>query len=506
MVTPNPWELILSRPYLNEMAREFGEAGKRGRWCRATFEGGNTLRLWNEAVELKLALLSACSPQKGQQIALLGKYTGESGLAPALSSLVGQKGSLVVEEILPTAMAALEEAGSAHNAQLQWDYDYLDSFAKKSLDRVVLFNAASHVKNWQTFAQQIDRVLADDGRLIIAEAPWGSREMMDLARLDAHLYGVLAAVLDGMGIEEDQLRQTGPDDLKAIFQPFLSWNRSFNSRGLYLYYGQKGSADTGPTYDFPALTPEVSAFLAERPCNSPWDFLSPAEASILGSEVTDESQQKGFWRFASFGAGLDWLYLKYEGIVRLMYENLRAKPGFRVLVIGEVLENLGFLPELRRRIGDSGKIADFEISNIHLTLFQKLWQGTDIPVEERHQWEYNFQDAFPDNYFDLVWLPQGVHHARNWPETAPRLLRVLKPGGQVMMLECRFCTPGFHIAVNASGLLRCMAEKLWWAMGVTLDEMPDYPTAQLAEAFGDSLTDTFGLDSEGWLLYWGFKK
>ena len=58
---------------------------------------------------------------------------------------------------------------------------------------------------------------------------------------------------------------------------------------------------------------------------------------------------------------------------------------------------MGFLPELRRRIGDTGEIAAFEMSVKHLSLFKKLWQGTDIPVSQRHQWEYNFADAYPDD-------------------------------------------------------------------------------------------------------------
>ena len=51
-----------------------------------------------------------------------------------------------------------------------------------------------------------------------------------------------------------------------------------------------------------------------------------------------------------------------------------------------------------------------------------------------------------------------------------------------------------------------MAEKMWWALGVTFEEMPDYSTEQLAEAFGDSLIDIFRLDADGWLIFWGYKK
>ena len=139
-------------------------------------------------------------------------------------------------------------------------------------------------------------------------------------------------------------------------------------------------------------------------------------------------------------------------------------------------------------------------------MFQRLWKGADIPLDRRHQYEYTFADKYPDNYFDIIWLPQGVNHARSWEETAPKLLRVLKPGGQVMMVESRLCNPDFFNALNHNGLLYCMAEKLWWSLGVTFEEMPDYATDKIGSAFEDSLKDVFGIDLEGWLVFWGFKK
>jgi SAM-dependent methyltransferase len=501
----NPWKLILSRPYLSEMALTFQDLHKRAVWSQALFEGGNTLKLWNEAVELKIALLAVCAVEKGQRLALIGKYCEESGFAPAVRSIIGPGGNLSVEEVLPGAFASIKTPPVPGRA-FQWDFPYLDSLPQKSLDRVILFNAASHIANLESFAQQIKRVLADDGRVIIAESPWGGKDLLSAARLDGHLYGILTLALGGMGLKEEDLSQTGPEDLKEVFQPILNWSRSVSWKGLYLFYGQKGYKDGEAPFGFPRNTEAVKAFLKEQPCKSPWELLSSSEASVLGSEVADVDAQRALGRVASFGPGLDWTYLKYKNIVKLMYDNLKAKPGSRVLVIGEVLEGLGFLSELRKRVGNTGEIAKHEISEIHLSMFLRLWSGADIPPDNRHQYEYPFADQYPDNYFDVVWLPQGVHHAKSWKATAPRLLRVLKPGGQIMMIESRICEPDFFIAVNQSGLLKCMAEKLWWSLGVTFEEMPDYPTAHLAAAFGDSLTDTFGIDPEGWLVFWGYKK
>ena len=185
---------------------------------------------------------------------------------------------------------------------------------------------------------------------------------------------------------------------------------------------------------------------------------------------------------------------------------IEAEPGFKAIVIGEFLEHM-FVPELRKRVGESGEIAIFDMNPKHRITMEKLWKyGPDTYIPERHQWDYPYADDYPDEYFDLVWLPQGVHHARSWKEIAPRLVRVLKPHGQIMMMENRTGNVEFFNALNMSGLLRCIAEKIWWGWNMTLEELPDYPTVVLEEAFDGLLYDTYSLEWKGWLLFWGYKK
>ena len=75
-----------------------------------------------------------------------------------------------------------------------------------------------------------------------------------------------------------------------------------------------------------------------------------------------------------------------------------------------------------------------------------------------------------------------------------------------MMAECRVPPPEFHLGIEMSGMLRCIVDKIFWAMEMTLEEMPDYSTADLARAFGDSLTDVYSLEWKGFLLFWGYKR
>jgi len=34
---------------------------------------------------------------------------------------------------------------------------------------------------------------------------------------------------------------TGPKELRALFEPYLSWSRSYSHEGIYLFYGQRGA-------------------------------------------------------------------------------------------------------------------------------------------------------------------------------------------------------------------------------------------------------------------------
>jgi len=190
-----------------------------------------------------------------------------------------------------------------------------------------------------------------------------------------------------------------------------------------------------------------------------------------------------------------------------MYGHLQAKPGDRVLVVGEFLEELGFLPELRKKIGETGEIVSFDMMEKSRSGREPQWKtGSNAPVPEKHRWDYPFADPYPDQYFDLVWFPQGVHHATSWDRIAQRFLRALKPGGQILMGECRIPPPEFHLGIEVSGMLRCIVDKIFWGMEMTPEEMPDYSTAELTRAFGDSLTDTYSLEWKGFLLFWGTKR
>jgi SAM-dependent methyltransferase len=463
--------------------------------------------LWNGAAELKIALLSACALREGQKILLVAKHGVESGFVGAVSSLIGQEDHLIVEEIASKASDSFAQIHPATGKKLQWDFGYFDSLPDESFDRVILFGAASHIGNLKACAQQVCRVLRDGGRVIIADAPWGGKDLVTAAHLDAHLEGFVARILAGMGMKEDDLPQVGPEDWAAVFEPLLGRCRGFSWQGLYAFYGQKGEGQEDEFWKFPASPEAVRKFLREKPSSSPWDFLVDQEINDFGQEVEETDLQKKWGRAIFFGSNLRWCWMNALSIRQMMYGHLSAKPGDRVLVAGEFLEEIGFLPELRKRVGETGEIASFDMVAKSRSGREQQWKtGSSEKIKEKHQWDYPFADEYPDDYFDLIWFPQGVHHAYNWKEIAPRFLRTLKPGGQILMAECRVPSPEFYRGIEMSGTLKCIVDKIFWAIDMVPEEMPDYSTSELLQAFGGPLKDTFCLEWKGFLLFWGYKR
>jgi SAM-dependent methyltransferase len=504
-------------------------------WCQAIFYAGTTLYLWNEMPELKAALLSACSLEEGQNVFLLGKYADESGLAPAVQSLVGSAGRLTVEEIGDRVITAFTTGSPSAGTKLQWDFDHLDSVADESLDRVVLFGAASHVADWSRFAAQVERVLSKGGRLVVAEAPLGGQEFREGLHQDSHYESFILRVLTGLGLSEDQLPATGPKDLAAVFGPHLGWTRYYSRQGIYLFYGQKGGESPGavpeaPVAAFPTATAQVREFLQVKPAKTTWDLLSKQEKQVWGATVADINTPH-MGKCVTWGGGsLCWNYRNQRDITDIMWTNLAAKPGDKAMLIAEFPEDLGNLPELEKRVGPKGEIVVVNITSSPKSYDYKGWQAKRKMYMEQgspEEWPYDFADDYPDGYFDVLFLPQGVHHCNNWLRDAPRLLRAVKPGGQVIACECGINRPQMATARQLSALTRIVGDRCfeialpYWLVGPLSPEGPlppgsgyehvgrpyhDVSADHLRESFGDGVTDVCSLEYKGWILFWGYKK
>jgi SAM-dependent methyltransferase len=501
-------------------------------WCQAILYAGTTLYLWNEVPELKAAFLSVCSLEEGMDVFLIGKYAEESGLAPAIRSVLCDGGRLTVDDIGERVITAFATGSPSVGTDLQWDFLHLDCVSDGSLDRVVLFGAASHVANWSHFAAQVERVLREEGRLVIAEAPLGGKEFRQALHEDSHYESFILRVLSGLGMAEDDLPNTGPLALTEVFEPHLGWTRYYLRQGIYLFYGQKGGdlARLAPVATFPPATPQVRRFLEVKTAKTTWDLLSEREKQVWGATVADINTPH-MGKCVTWGGGsLCWNYRNQREITDIMWSNLAAAPGHKAMIIAEFPEDLGTLEELRKRVGPTGEVVVVNITSSPKSYDHKGWQAKRKQYMEQgspEEWPYDFADDYPDGYFDLIFLPQGVHHCNNWLRDAPRLLRAIKPGGQVMAIECGINRPQMATARQLSALARLVGDRCfeialpYWLVGPLSPEGPlppgtgyehvgrpyhDVSTDHLRESFGDGVTDACGFEYKGWILFWGTRK
>ena len=184
-------------------------------WSLAFFYAGNFLRLWNEAVEIKMALLTAGSFNEGQNVVLIGKYADDSGITSAIRSLTGENGTLKLFEVGPQFLKGFKYVEGVEGKWPKWDFDYSRDLPAASVDRIVFFGTPSHISDWQKLAKEVDRVLKPSGRIIFADINLG-KDLLTPAYLDTHLEGIITKLLSGMKLYESDLPDVGPDRLKII--------------------------------------------------------------------------------------------------------------------------------------------------------------------------------------------------------------------------------------------------------------------------------------------------
>ncbi|MCX8032733.1 MAG: hypothetical protein N3B14_05020 [Thermoleophilia bacterium] len=520
-------------------------------WCQAIFYAGTTLCMWNALPEVKAAFLSLCSFEPGMKVFLVGKYLWESGLADAVRSLVGDSGTLGILDMTDQVLETVRELGPRRTVQyeaagatgsraarpLVWPLTCFDGLPEGSLDRVVFFNGGAHVANWEHVASEISRVLGEHGRLVMAEAPLGGREFENALHLDSHYESFILRVLSGLGLSENELPYVDPRGLSELLRPHFAWTRWWSHRGILLLYGAKGKhgheiAVPGPAASLPCSDEArgpVSAFLAVKPVTSSWELMTEREREIWG-ETVEDILTPHMGKCVTWGGGsLCWNYRNQREITDIMWSNLAAKPGDKVMVIGEFLHDLGTLEEVKRRVGPTGQVFPVDITASPCSYDYKGWQAKRkayMDLGSPEEWPYDFADDFPDEFFDVLFLPQGVHHCNNWLRDAPRLLRAVKVGGQVMAIECGINRPEMALARDLSALVQVVGDRVFrialpeWLVGPLSPEGPlpagtgyghegrpyhDVPTAHLREAFGAGLTDVCSLEYKGWILFWGYK-
>jgi hypothetical protein len=91
--------------------------------------------------------------------------------------------------------------------------------------------------------------------------------------------------------------------------------------------------------------------------------MGAEERRILGDIIADPAEQARWCKAMVFGT-LPYMWRDKASVVReLAYDKMELEPGHRVLLIGECLREIGFVDDIRERIGPSGDIHAVDITN-----------------------------------------------------------------------------------------------------------------------------------------------
>ncbi len=422
--------------YAYVVGPEIFDAAIRDQFCETAFFGGNTLRLWNEAIDLKQNFLAGSALRNGQKVLLAGKFTEESGLASAIKQLIGSTGELTT---IDTTQQFLDGVRSP-KAILQWNFSF-SNLPTNNFDRVILFSTVSQIKNMSDIAAQIKRLLKDGGRVVVAEDPVGGREFLDAIHMDTHMEAHTFRMMNGMGITERDLPIVGIPEVMKAFNDLMGAGSSA-WLGLYTFYGQKGGTVEPYTLPAPAPGSPLADFLTAKPFKNPFSWMTARELAVW--PLITDPKVRSSCSYALFLAGglnlIADLNDREGGTNNLMLDNLKLKKGDKVLIISELLDEMDWIRRLEKRTKFKIKDADtylYEISRQVRSAATRAKFADKEPQDKdaKSVFYYAMPDAYPDEFFDVIWIPQGAGHNINWDDFFQRAMRVLKTGGRIVIQE-----------------------------------------------------------------------
>jgi len=118
---------------------------------------------------------------------------------------------------------------------------------------------------------------------------------------------------------------------------------------------------------------------------------------------------------------------------RLTIESSGVRPGHKVLDIAGGTGDLTM--QFSKRVGDQGKVVLADINASMLAV------GRDRLFDKGYGSNIEFVQAnaeclpFPDNYFNVVSIAFGLRNVTHKDNAIASMLRVLKPGGRLLILE-----------------------------------------------------------------------
>ena len=234
----------------------------------------------------------------------------------------------------------------------------------------------------------------------------------------------------------------------------------------------------------------------------PWSMIQPRDLVRMGEDIVDRAGQERWSRAVMLAGTLPYMWRHKAAIVReLIYEKLRLAPGNRVLVIGEVVEGCGFDSDIRERVGPTG---DVQVVDITDEARDAYFAGRRGRGGQLATWRWRYTDSMPPESFDAVAVMQAVQHADDWRETGTELLRLMKPGGTLMLAEITF-SPRMKMLAEQDIHIEAWIDKLASRVGFSPYDAPYYSAENLLAALDGLLADPQSFVWKGIEVVWGQK-
>ncbi len=238
---------------------------------------------------------------------------------------------------------------------------------------------------------------------------------------------------------------------------------------------------------------------AER--ENPWDWLQPHDMQRLGEDIADP-KQRARWCTAILIGGLPYLWRYKAAPIRdLAYGKLDLKPGQSVLILGESVASCGFARDIESLVGPQGNVHVIDI----------IEQARDAVVQGKRgrngklgTWRYDYTSETAPDHYDRIAVLQAVQHSDDWREAGTELLRVLKPGGTLLLAEIGF-SPQLQMAAELDLHLEYWLDKLFMGAGFPGMELAYHSPDELRHAFAGLLVAPTSFVWRGAELFWGVK-